>query len=264
MNARVLRHFEVRNELKRAVSTEEFTLHYQPKIELVSGRTAMMEALVRWERPERGPVFPGQSLPMSEETGLIVPLGRWMLGEARRQAKRWQELYPSDLLIAVCVNISPKQRNQPDRVGDMISVLEGTRLEPASLILEIAEDMAVDEAPSVVDAFGKLKTLGVRFAIDDFGTDHSSLSYLNRFPVDSRKLDRSFLKGLGSDTQPWELVIGIISFARFLGLKVIAEGVETGEQFERLRELGCDLGQGYFFCEPRPSEATMAFLAENF
>jgi EAL domain-containing protein (putative c-di-GMP-specific phosphodiesterase class I) len=127
--------------------------------------------------------------------------------------------------------------------------------------LEITEDVAVDQAPSVADTFEKLKALRVRFAIDDFGTGHSSLSYLNRFPVDFLKLDRSFLKDLGGDTQPWELVKGIISFARFLGLKVTAEGVETREQFERLRRFGCDFGQGYFFCEPRPSEAATAYLA---
>jgi diguanylate cyclase (GGDEF)-like protein len=263
MNARVLRHFDVRNELRRAVSMEEFTLHYQPKIELVSGRATMMEALVRWEPPERGLVFPEEFLPVAEETGLIVAIGRWVLGEACRQAKRWQEHFPSVPPIAVCVNISPRQLNHPEFVKDVASALEGSGLEPGNLNLEITEAVAVDEAPLVVDAFGKLKALGVRFAIDDFGTGHSSLSYLNRFPVDFLKLDRSFLKGLGGDTRPWELVKGIISFARFLGLKVVAEGVETREQFERLRRFGCDFGQGYFFCEPRPSEAATAYLANH-
>jgi diguanylate cyclase (GGDEF)-like protein len=178
MNARVLRHFEIRNELRRAVSAEEFTLHYQPKIELVSGRPTMMEALVRWEHPERGLVFPGEFLPVAEETGLIVPLGRWVLGEACRQAKRWQELYPSAPPIAVCVNISARQFHQANLVEDVAGALEGAELEPGSLSLEITEDVAVDEATSVADTFEKLKGLRVRFVIDDFGTGHSSLSYL--------------------------------------------------------------------------------------
>jgi len=227
---------------------------------LEAGEVVGFEALVRWDRPEHGLLTAGEFVPLAEDTGLIIPIGRWVLQEACRQARDWQQRYPSDPPPTVFVNLSAKQLQDPDLVQTVARTTRQTGLDPRCLELEITEGAAMDDAPATAAVLQELKTLGVRVAIDDFGTGYSSLSYLERFPVDSLKVDRSFIESLGRDPGATVLVRAMIDLAHALGLRVIAEGVETDEQLRSVRELGCDLAQGYHFSGPLPGEAAGALL----
>jgi diguanylate cyclase (GGDEF)-like protein/PAS domain S-box-containing protein len=260
MNARALERLEMENDLRRALERREFTVHYQPVVMLEAGEVVGFEALVRWDRPEHGLLTAGEFVPLAEDTGLIIPIGRWVLQEACRQARDWQQRYPSDPPPTVFVNLSAKQLQDPDLVQTVARTARQTGLDPRCLELEITEDTAMDDAPATAAVLEELKTLGVRVAIDDFGTGYSSLSYLERFPVDSLKVDRSFIGSLGRDPGATVLVRAMIDLAHALGSRVIAEGVETDEQFRRVRELGCDLAQGYHFSGPLPGEEAGALL----
>jgi EAL domain-containing protein (putative c-di-GMP-specific phosphodiesterase class I) len=251
---------EVNGELNQAIERAEFTVHYQPKVLLATGEVVGVEALIRWEHPDRGLVLPSRFIPFAEETGLIVPLGRWVLKEACRQAKEWQHRYPADLHLTMCVNLSARQFRDPDLVGQVADALEGTGLHPSNLILEITESSLMEDTPSTLTALRELKALGVRLAIDDFGTGYSSLSYLKRFPVDLLKVDRTLIAGLEWDRRSCAIVLAAIVLAHCLGLEVVAEGVETSGECAMLRVLGCDFGQGYYFSKPRPPEKVRALL----
>ena len=263
MGARVAERLRLENELRRAVELggEEFVLRYQPKVELATGAVVGFEALVRWEHPERGTVSPAEFVPLAEETGLIVALGRWVLEEACRQARRWQDERPKEPPTKICVNLSAREFQRPDLAESVADVLEKTGLEPGSLDLEITESLAMEDTARTVDALRALKELGVGLSIDDFGTGHSSLSYLRRFPVDNLKMDKTFVDELGHSREDTALVSTTIGLAHAFGLKVVAEGVETADQLERLRDLGCDFAQGYYFSKPLPSGAASALLA---
>jgi EAL domain-containing protein (putative c-di-GMP-specific phosphodiesterase class I) len=217
------------------------------------------EALVRWDHPERGLLSPGEFVRVAEETGLIVPIGEVVLEEACRRAKDWQEQHPSDP-PAVCVNLSARQFWEPGLAETVGRILEDTDLDPHYLCLEVTENTAMSDAPATTATLEVLRDLGVRAIIDDFGTGYSSLSYLERFPVDYVKIDRSFVGGLGEESGAAVLASGVISLAHALSLKVIAEGVETEEQLERLREMGCDLAQGHLFSEPLTVKAATNLL----
>jgi diguanylate cyclase len=251
-------------DLRRAVEKEEFTLHYQPNVSLEFSQVVGVEALVRWKHPERGLIYPEKFVPLAEETGLIVPLGQQVLREACRQAKEWQERYPSAQPLIICVNLSGKQLQYPEVVPDVAAALEKSGLEPGTLCLEITESILMDDAPLSFDTLRRLKDLGVKLAIDDFGTGYSSLSYLKRLPVDFLKLDRSFVAGLGGRSEDRGIAQAVVDLAYTLDLKVIAEGVETEKQLAHLREMGCELAQGYYFWKPLPSEATGELLADNY
>jgi predicted signal transduction protein with EAL and GGDEF domain len=259
MNARALERLELEHGLRRAVERNEFVVHYQPEVSLASGQIVGFEALVRWEHPERGLLPPEQFVPLAEETGLIVPIGEAVLEEACRQAKEWHEQRPSDP-PAVCVNLSARQFREPGLVDTVAHVIDETKLDARYLFLEITESTAMSDALATAATLEELQDLGVRTIIDDFGTGYSSLSYLERFPVDYIKIDRSFVGGLGVEPGAAVLVSGVISLAHALDLKVIAEGVETQEQLERLRETGCDLAQGYYFAKPLSGEEAGALL----
>jgi diguanylate cyclase (GGDEF)-like protein/PAS domain S-box-containing protein len=261
MNARALERLELEHGLRRAVERNEFVVHYQPKVSLATGRIVGFEALVRWKHPERGLLLPEKFIPLAEETGLIVPIGELVLEEACRQAKEWHEQRLSDP-PAVCVNLSARQFREPGLVDTVAHMIDEAKLEPRHLFLEITESTAMSDALATVATLEELQDLGVRAIIDDFGTGYSSLSYLERFPVDSVKIDRSFVGGLGKHSRAETLGSAIISLAHALGLKVIAEGVETEEQLDRLREFGCDLAQGYYFARPLTGKAASA-LFEN-
>ena len=250
-------------ELRRALERGEFVVHYQPKVLIESGEIVGMEALVRWEHPEQGLLLPSEFVPLAEETGLIVPIGGWVLGEACRQAKRWRELYPNDPRLAIYVNLSALQFHAPHLVGEVAGVLEDTGLDASSLALEITEGVAMEDAPSTMATLRALKDLGVKLAIDDFGTGYSSLSYLKRFPVDVIKVDRSIVEGMGHDRGDLAIVSATIALAHALGLEVIAEGVEAEEQVGELRALGCDFGQGDYWWRPSPTEEATALLEAN-
>lgn len=237
-------------DLRRALIRGELRVYYQPEVEIESGRLVGMEALVRWEHPQRGLIEPSEFIAVAEETGLIVPIGRWVLFEACRQAKEWQTSYRRDLALIVSVNLSGKHLQQATLVDEVRDVLETTGLDPAHLVLEITETVAMAGAETTIEILTRLKSLGVQLAIDDFGTGFSSLAYLKRFPVDLLKIDKSFVNGVALRGHDTAIVEAIIALGHALGLQVIAEGVETPDQLEELRALGSELGQGYFFGRP--------------
>jgi diguanylate cyclase (GGDEF)-like protein len=259
MNAQALERLELEHGLRQAVEHNEFVVQYQPEVSLATNKVLGFETLVRWEHPERGLLPPDEFVPLAEQTGLIVPIGEAVLEEACRQAKEWQEQRPSDP-PAVCVNLSARQFWEPGLASTVGRILDETELDPHHLFLEITESTAMSDAPATAATLRELQDLGVRAIIDDFGTGYSSLSYLERFPVDYVKIDRSFVGGLGKEPGAAVLASGVISLAHALGLKVIAEGVETEEQFERLREMGCDLAQGFYLAEPLSGEEAGALL----
>jgi diguanylate cyclase (GGDEF)-like protein/PAS domain S-box-containing protein len=261
MTAAALERLELESDLRRALEREEFRLYYQPKVSLRSGEIVAMEALLRWEHTERGLVSPGQFIPVAEETDLIVPIGRWVLDEACRQARRWRDQFPDRPPLKVCVNLSAKQFQYHALVEEAAEILRKSGLDPASLDLEITESVVMKDAPSTLVTLQKLKDLGVNLAIDDFGTGYSSLSYLRRLPVGTLKIDRSFVENIGYDAKDEALLSGVIGIASGLGLYVVAEGVETAEQLARVKSLGCELAQGNYLSEPLPAKAMGELLA---
>ncbi len=247
------------DDLRRAVEGAGFRLHYQPKVSLRTGRIAGWEALVRWEHSTGRVVAPAEFIPLAEDTSLIIPLGRWVLREACRQAREWQDRYPGST-PTMNVNFSAHQFHHPALTEEVADVLEETRLDPSSLCMEITESTAMEHAPSTVIVFRELKELGVQLAIDDFGAGYSSLSYLKRFPVDAIKVDHSIVEGVERDPGNAAIVSAAITLAHALGLEVVAEGVETEGEAAELRKLGCDFGQGYYWWRPRPAHAAAALL----
>jgi diguanylate cyclase (GGDEF)-like protein len=260
MNAQALERLELEHGLRRAVERNEFVVHYQPEVSLANRKIVGFEALARWEHPENGLMLPEQFVSLAEETGLIVPIGEAVLEAACRQATEWREQRPSDP-PAVCVNLSARQFRELGLTKSIARIIDSTGLEPSSLFLEVTESTAMRDALATAAALEELQTLGVRTILDDFGTGYSSLSYLERFPVEYIKIDHSFVGGLGEYPGAEMLVSAIISLAHALGHKVIAEGVETEEQFEQLREMGCDLAQGHLISEPLSAEGVADLLA---
>lgn len=239
-------------DLRQALEGEQLVLHYQPKVELATGTVVGVEALLRWEHPERGLVSPAEFVPIAEETGLIWPIGRWVLREACRQLKEWQRQRLSDHPLTVSVNLSARQFQHPDLISEVGEALEETGLEPDCLVLEITESMIMGGTEHNISMLKRLKDLGVKISIDDFGTGYSSLAYLKRFPVDELKIDRSFVGGLDDNPEDATIVEVVIGLASVLGLQVVAEGVETFGQADRLQNLRCAQGQGYYFARPLP------------
>ena len=262
MSARARERLGTEGALRRALEKggEDFTVHYQSKVSLETGGIIGFEALVRWEHPERGLVAPAEFIPIAEETGLISPLGKWVLREACRQAREWHGRYPSDPPLTMSVNLSARQFRQADLVTTVSGVLEETGLDPRSLILEITESAVMDDARANAETLRELKALGVRIAIDDFGTGYSSLAYLKRFPVDFLKIDRSFVDGLGEDPDDEGIVSSVVNLAHTLNLRAVAEGVETEQQRALLRHMECELAQGFYFSKPSTAEAASALL----
>jgi len=250
-------------ELRRALASEEFVLHYQPKVDLATGRLAGVEALVRWHHPTRGLVPPDDFIPLAEETGLIVPLGRWVLTEACRQARAWATARITDPPLTMSVNLSARQFRQPDLVGDVARILRDTGVIPGLIQLEITEGVLMEDAAATLGLLERLRGLGIALAIDDFGTGYSSLAYLKRFPIDVLKVDKAFVTGLGHDPGNGAITTAVIGLAHALGLAVTAEGVETAGELAQLRSLGCEQGQGYYFARPMPAAALAALLADE-
>ena len=252
MNVAASRLMETEAALRQGLERDEFILHYQPQIEMASGALIGFEALVRWQHPERGLVPPAEFLPIAETTGLIVALGERILMKACHQASLWQRRGGAPLRVAV--NVSPRQFHQKGFVKIVKSALGTSGLNSRLLELEIIENALMEHGPNTVDTLNAIGKLGVQLAIDDFGTGYSSLSYLKRLPIDTVKIDQSFVAGLPGDPDTGAIVGAIIALSHNLGLKVLAEGVETQAQFAYLRDHGCDQAQGYFLGRPQPPE----------
>jgi diguanylate cyclase (GGDEF)-like protein len=254
IKAQMLARIEMEHALRRAVGNGELRLHYQPVVDADTGRTLALEALVRWQHPERGLLYPDTFIPLAEETGLIVPLGRWVIEEACRQLALWRAARSPLGQVRVCVNLSARQFADAGLVDLIADALRAFRLPGSSFGFEITESVLMEEAEDAVATLCRLKALGVHLAMDDFGTGYSSLSYLQLFPVDTVKIDRSFVARMGSDGGSDVIVAAVVGLARALGLDVVAEGVETDDQLHRLRLLGCGVVQGFLFGRPIPPE----------
>ncbi len=264
MHAAALERLGLAEDLRQAVANRELFIHYQPVISLKEpdrGRVRGVEALVRWRHPHRGTIPPGEFIPLAEETEVIVEIGRLVLEEACRQVREWQTSDPEGKPLTLSVNLSARQFRQPDLARRVSEVLHETGLPASSLRLEITESAAMDDVDSALEILQQLKSLGVKTAIDDFGTGYSSLSYLGRLPVDTLKIDRSFVGRLGKDPESPAIVSTTVNLGRTLNLEVVAEGVETFEQLALLEELGCDLAQGYYFTRPLPPEDIQELLS---
>jgi diguanylate cyclase (GGDEF)-like protein/PAS domain S-box-containing protein len=259
MHARALVWLEVEQDLRRAIANHEFTIHFQPLLRLESGVLRGFEALVRWNHPRRGLVPPCEFLPVAEETGLIVPIGRWVLAEACRQAQLWPAV--GDVPLSVSVNVAPRQLEHDAFVTDVHAALAASALPPGRLILEITESQIMRTPELAREKLQAVRDLGVRIAIDDFGTGYSSLSHLQFFPVDELKIDRTFVARLGDGEREASFVRTMVSLAQSLGVEVVAEGIELDAQRDFLNALGCETGQGFLFSRPMPAPALAAYLA---
>ena len=259
MHARAVTLLQLENDLRRAVERDEFCVYYQPIISLDGGGIYGFEALIRWQHPERGLVAPSQFITVAEETGLIIPMGRWVLREACRQMRQWQKQFPSVRSLTLSVNLSGKQLTQPDLVAQVKQILRECDFDPRLLQLEITESAVIENTRTVTEMLLQLRDLGLRLSMDDFGTGYSSLSYLHRFPINTIKIDRSFINSQESGDEN-EIVRTIIMLARSMGMNVVAEGVETHDQLSYLKSLDCEYGQGFLFSRPVHAEAVEQML----
>lgn len=255
MHTQAVRLLDIENNLRRAISKQELRLYYQPIISFETGVVAGFEALLRWYSPDRGIIQPGEFIPVAEETGLIIPIGRWVLQEACEQLQRWCPKEADNPSLFVSVNISPRQFTQIDLVDQIQAVLSSTSIDPKRLKLEVTESLLIDNVESTASMLKKLQAMHVRICIDDFGTGYSSLSTLYQLPIHTLKVDRSFVSRLGQDGKNAEIVDTIIMLAHNLGMDVIAEGIETEAQAQQLKSRRCEFGQGYFFSRPVAAEA---------
>jgi diguanylate cyclase (GGDEF)-like protein/PAS domain S-box-containing protein len=264
MHTRALLQFEVQADLQRALDRGEFAVHYQPIVDIATGAATGMEALVRWQHPTRGLLPPIEFIGVAEESGLIVPLGRWVLTEACRQTASWRAEYPEASGLTVSVNLSTRQLLESNLVRQVREVLEETGLDPSALVLEITEGSLMQDVGATAVKLHDLKELGVRLAIDDFGTGSSSLAYLQQFPIDLLKIDKSFVDRVTTvESEGPALVRAIIELAQTFHLETVAEGIEESEQLDELRQAGCLSGQGYLFARPLPSEEMEAYFRRD-
>jgi diguanylate cyclase (GGDEF)-like protein len=260
MSLQTMERIDLENDLRVALQRDELRVHYQPIVELGTEAIVGFEALIRWQHPTRDLVSPIAFIPLAEETGLIIPIGRWVLETACREAARWLRSTPAGSPATfVTVNLSARQFQTPGLVEDVARILDETGLPPTALELEITESVVMDQSEAGIRTLRRLRELGVRLVLDDFGTGYSSLSYLKHLPLDTIKIDRTFVAGL-DEAADRSIVDAVIALAHGLGIGVVAEGIETGRQAERLRELGCDLGQGYLFARPMPADAVRRIL----
>ena len=262
MHDAAVRQLELTSDLHRAVQRGEFEVHFQPIVSLTDEAIVGAEALVRWQHPEHGLLGPGAFMPIAEDTGMIVPIGRFVLRTAAHALAAWQAAATTHRALSVSVNLGLQQVCAADLLDDVRSVLAQTGIDPSSLVLEITEDVLLTR-DGVLDRLRELRALGVRLAVDDFGTGYSALSHLQRFPVDVIKIDKSFVDGIAEDADRARLIRGIIELTHSLGLVTVAEGIESGEQADVLRELGSELGQGFHYARPQPANAVAALLASG-
>jgi diguanylate cyclase (GGDEF)-like protein len=263
MRVRVLDRMNTEHSLHRALERSELRLFYQPVVEIKENRAIGVEALLRWDHPDQGLVTPNRFIPVAEESGLIIPIGAWVLHEACHQLRRWQMKRSGGLQGAMEVNLSARQVDDPEIVDTVEHILTESGLAPSDLTLEITESALMNDAASALGVLHALKELGVTLAIDDFGTGYSSLSYLQRFPLDILKIDKTFVDELGIASEGSEIIAAVIKLAHALGLQVIAEGVESELQLEELERLDCDFAQGYLFSRPVPAHELVDAFPER-
>ncbi|MBE9042917.1 EAL domain-containing protein [Pleurocapsales cyanobacterium LEGE 10410] len=258
-----LERLQLEADLNQAIANQEFELYYQPIISLTTGSLNGFEALVRWRSPSRGFVSPGAFIPIAEETGLIVPMGKWILEAACRQMQQWREKYLQAESVMMSVNLSSRQFAQPDLIAQIQEALIVTQLEPTNLKLEITESMVMDNVEDTIVLLNQLKELNIKISMDDFGTGFSSFNYLHRFPTDTLKVDRSFVSNMSQGDKNTEIVNIIIILAHRLGMDVIAEGIETEQERKILQDFNCEYGQGYFFAKPLSAKDATELLVQN-
>jgi diguanylate cyclase (GGDEF)-like protein/PAS domain S-box-containing protein len=263
MHQQARKRFKLQADLRNALENDEFWLLYQPEFDANDDQLEGFEALIRWNHPEHGPLSPNRFIPLAEETGLIVPMGRWVLDEALRQAAAWNRTDTKGRTLSISVNVSAVQLNSPSLIADVESALRHSGIDPADVVLEITESSLVDCSPRVMDVLHALKALGVRLAIDDFGTGYASVSYLQSMPIDILKVDKSFVASGSDGERRRELFEAIVNIGRVLSLVTIAEGIEQPSQLETAKEAGCDLAQGYLLGRPLPSEAAQRLIVER-
>jgi EAL domain-containing protein (putative c-di-GMP-specific phosphodiesterase class I) len=260
MHARAISRLQIENDLRFALERKEMQVYYQPIVSLEDGAISGFEALVRWQHPQRGLVSPGEFIPVAEDTELIIPIGRWVLLEACRQVREWQSTFPTEKPLTISVNLSGKQFKQRDLVGQVKQILYQTGLDPRCLRLEITESMVMEDAEAATAMLRQLRSLNVQLGIDDFGTGYSSLSYLHRFPVNILKIDKSFVGNMSVDEESQGIVETIVTLGSKLKMEVVAEGIETAEQWDKLKSLQCQYGQGYLFSKPVPAAHAEALV----
>ena len=257
MHERAMAALRLENELRRALEREELRVHYQPIVELSSGKMCGVEALVRWDHPERGLILPGEFIPLAEETALIVPLGRWVLEQACLQMRA----LPAPLTLSV--NLSGRQLMQPELVEQVRRAMALADLDPRRLRLELTETVLIESGPAAMERLDELRKLNLSLCIDDFGTGYSSLSYLHQLPIEGLKIDLSFIKAMVTDQRKIKIVQSILMLGKGLDIEVVAEGVETAEQAALLLRLGCERAQGYYFARPMPFEEILSLLSKQ-
>ena len=261
MNVHTLERLEFESDLRHALERDEFVLHYQPKLDIVTGHITGTEALLRWNHPRRGLVAPNDFIPLAEETGLTGPIGEWVLATACARNKAWQDQGFTNLTVAV--NLSARQFADPKLLSKLTCIIQSSGMDTSTLELEITESMVMTHGASAVEVLEALKAIGVHITIDDFGTGYSSLAYLKRLPIDSIKIDRSFIRDVPGDSGGAKITRAIIALAHSLKLQVIAEGVETEAQLAFLRSLHCDEFQGFYLYRPLPETEIDGVLTRN-
>lgn len=264
MLKKAVERLQLETDLQQAMKSEQFYLKYQPIITLSSGKIVGFEALVRWQHPTLGQVSPEQFIPVAEATGLIIPLGKWILAEACQKLKTWQEQFPSCEPLSISVNLSGIQLTQPDLIEQIDQILSTVGLSGHYLKLEITETILMQNADKATFVLEQLQARQIQVSIDDFGTGYSSLSYLHCLPINTLKIDRSFVSPSSANSKNKDIVETILTLARNLGLEVIAEGVETAEQLSHLQKMGCQYGQGYFISKPLDFAAVVALLRPRY
>jgi diguanylate cyclase (GGDEF)-like protein len=260
-----LKLIELENSLRLAIKRNEFVLHYQPIISLGNNDLVGFEALIRWQHPTRGSISPVEFIPIAEDTGLIVDIGEWLLKEACQQLQKWQKQFdfiPQVASLKMSINLASQQLQEPEFIHKLDQILEETGINGSSLRLEITESVLIEPGGSVQNTLKQIRKRNIKLSIDDFGTGYSSLSYLRRFPIDNLKIDRSFIEQMNCDSENFEIVRVIITLAKTLGMDAISEGVETLQQLQQLRALGCEFGQGYLFAKPLSPTAVEAVLLQ--
>jgi len=256
-----LERMELEYDMQAALNEKQFVVHYQPVVILESGAIHSVEALVRWNHPQRGMLYPASFISIAEQSGMIVELGRWVLQQAARDGRRWQVRYPANPAIQVSVNLSGRQLQRPELITEVMEAIDAAGLDPQSLILELTESVLMADTEPIAHTLQELRSRGIRLALDDFGTGYSSLGHLRDFPVDILKMDRSFVSGIGSGLADGAILRAIIGLANSLGLMTIGEGIERQEQLAALNAMGCNAGQGFYLSKPLDHDAMDDLLA---